>query len=412
MKTIFDLPKLLHFANTYSFVIFTNGNNIPYLYQPYRNLLAFGNTSLATKISDFTTLASFLQNNKKWLFGNLGYDLKNRIENLKSENKPIDSFAEIFFFEPEYVIEIIGEEYLFLKGDKDIFLDKYAQFFLVDDNFEQSTTTIHSLTSKSDYLANVEKIKNHIIEGDIYEANYCIAFEKYADINPVSTYLQLNNLSPAPFSCFYKQNDNYLLCASPERFIKKEGNKLISQPIKGTSKRSANKEEDENNKQQLLYSEKERAENLMIVDLVRNDLAKSSNAGTTQVEELFGIYSFAQVHQMISTVTSEIKTNFSEAEIIKNAFPMGSMTGAPKIKTMELIERYENFKRGIFSGSVGYFTPDKDFDFNVVIRSIIYNLEDAKITYAVGSAITFDSEAEQEYKECMLKAEAILKIIS
>jgi para-aminobenzoate synthetase component 1 len=161
-----------------------------------------------------------------------------------------------------------------------------------------------------------------------------------------------------------------------------------------------------------LQSEKEKAENLMIVDLVRNDLARSSKTGSVKVEELFGIYSFSQVHQMISTVSSQIKETTSAVEAIKNAFPMGSMTGAPKVMAMELIEKYENTKRGLYSGAIGYFAPNSDFDFNVVIRSIQYNESKQYLNFEVGSAITYDSDANLEYEECLLKAQAMMKALA
>jgi para-aminobenzoate synthetase component 1 len=201
------------------------------------------------------------------------------------------------------------------------------------------------------------------------------------------------------------------LSASPERFIKKSLNKLYSQPIKGTVRRAQDDAEDEKLKSALLASEKERAENLMIVDLVRNDLAKSSETGSVEVTELFGRYSFKQVHQMISTVSSTIIDGLNPVTAIANAFPMGSMTGAPKVMAMQLIEQYENSKRGLYSGAIGYFAPNEDFDFNVVIRSIQYNEERQYVNFEVGSAITIDSHAEQEYEECLLKASAMLRAL-
>ena len=222
----------------------------------------------------------------------------------------------------------------------------------------------------------------------------------------------MGTVSPNPFSAFYKVAHNYLLCASPERYLKKVEDKIYSQPIKGTSKRELNNLiEDENNKMNLLNSEKERAENVMIVDLVRNDLSKICMEGSVKVEELFGIYSFPQVHQMISTISGDLKNDRDLADIFRATFPMGSMTGAPKKKVMELIELYEKTKRGIFSGALGYITPEGDFDFNVVIRSILYNSSDKYLSIQAGSAITFNSNAEKEYEECLLKIEAMKKAL-
>ena len=275
----------------------------------------------------------------------------------------------------------------------------------------QKICTLKQRISKENYLANIEKIKNHILEGDVYELNYCMEFfDDKANINPTEIYQKLKAKSPVPFGAYLKYFDQYLICASPERFICKKNNQLISQPIKGTVKRNLLDEEKDNElKASLLNSEKERAENLMIVDLVRNDLAHSSKTGSVKVDELFGIYSFQQVHQMISTVSSTINENINPIDAIKNAFPMGSMTGAPKVMAMELIEQYEQTKRGLYSGAVGYFTPEGNFDFNVVIRSIQYNKANHYLNIMVGGAITFDSIAEQEYEECLLKAQATMQ---
>jgi para-aminobenzoate synthetase component 1 len=168
---------------------------------------------------------------------------------------------------------------------------------------------------------------------------------------------------------------------------------------------------DEQNKEELFHSSKDRSENVMVVDLMRNDLSKICKEGTVNVDELYGIYSFPQVHQMISTISGELKKNISFSEIIQATFPMGSMTGAPKKKVMELIEQYEKTKRGIFSGAVGYISPAGDFDFNVVIRSIMYNSMSGYLSFQTGSAVTFYSDPEKEWDECILKAEAMKKVL-
>jgi para-aminobenzoate synthetase component 1 len=247
----------------------------------------------------------------------------------------------------------------------------------------------------------------------LYEVNFCQEFFcEHLQIDPVSLFEKLKRLSPAPFACFLRHNEKFLLCSSPERFLKKEKNKLIAQPIKGTIRRSeSERDHDSQLKEQLRNDPKERAENVMIVDLMRNDLAKSSVPGTVKVEELFGIYTYPQVHQMISTVTSELRSDVHFVDAIRNAFPMGSMTGAPKIKAMQLIDHYEKTKRGLFSGSIGYITPDGDFDFNVVIRSMLYNRGNKYLSFQTGGAITYDSAAEKEYEESLLKAKAMMQIL-
>jgi para-aminobenzoate synthetase component 1 len=252
----------------------------------------------------------------------------------------------------------------------------------------------------------------HIHRGNIYEANFCQEF--YAEnlsIDALKIYTKLNQISKPPFATYVKLFDKYIMCASPERYLKKIGAKLISQPIKGTAPRSKDSEIDEKLKINLQKDEKERSENVMIVDLVRNDLSKSAEKGSVVVEELCEVYSFEQVHQMISTITSKVSSEIHPVRLLKETFPMGSMTGAPKYAAMQIIEELESFKRGVYSGAVGYFTPDSDFDFNVVIRSILYNESKRYVSYAVGSAITAKSVAEKEYQECVLKAKAMRQVL-
>jgi para-aminobenzoate synthetase component I len=278
----------------------------------------------------------------------------------------------------------------------------------------QPPPDIKGKIQKEEYISIIRHLQKHILRGDCYEINFCQEF--YSDktiIDPVAVYKKLAAVSPNPFSALYRVNDKWLLCASPERFLKKQGIKILSQPIKGTSKRvTGDIQKDELSKDQLLHSAKDRSENVMVVDLVRNDLAKICKEGTVQVDELYGIYSFPQVHQMISTVSGELKKNSSFAEIVKATFPMGSMTGAPKKRVMELIEQYEKTKRGIFSGCLGYISPNGDFDLNVVIRSIMYNASSAYLSFQAGSGITFYSDPEKEWEECLLKAEAIKTVLS
>ena len=265
---------------------------------------------------------------------------------------------------------------------------------------------------KDDYFEKVNRILSHIHRGDIYEANFCQEF--YAEgtsINPIETYKKLNAISKPPFATFLKLNDKYLMSASPERYLKREDNTVVSQPIKGTAKRSINAEEDLKLKQDLFKDEKERSENIMIVDLVRNDLSKTAIEGSVQVQELCKVYSFEQVHQMVSTIVSKVDDSMHSVDVLKRTFPMGSMTGAPKISAMKIIEKLEETKRGLYSGTVGYFEPNGDFDFNVVIRSILYNETNNYVSYSVGGAITSKSDPLKEYEECLIKAKAMREVL-
>ncbi len=362
----------------------------------------------------FENLKSFYENNKDWLFGFLTYDLKNEVEKLSSKNPDYLGFPEMHFFQPTVVIEIKSELVLIHSSEKlpqDIF-QTICDFKIKKSESATSISDLQNRMSKSTYIDTVGQIKNHILEGDVYEMNFCQEFFiENAVLDPFHVFNKLNEISRAPFSCFYKLKNRFLICASPERYMKKSENTLISQPIKGTIKRGADLAEDELFKKQLYNSEKDRAENVMIVDLVRNDFARVCEAGSVKVKELFGIYPFEQVFQMISTVEGKLKKEVHLIDAIKNTFPMGSMTGAPKVMAMQLIEKYEQSKRGLYSGAVGYITPDGDFDFNVVIRSMLYNQANQYLSFQVGGAIVYDSVPELEYEECLLKAKGILEVL-
>jgi len=265
---------------------------------------------------------------------------------------------------------------------------------------------------KEAYFKKVNALLEHIHKGDIYEANFCQEF--YAEntpLNPVQTFERLNTISKAPFSALLRWKKKHLLCASPERYLKRTEQTVWSQPIKGTARRGSNVSEDKEIAKALKQDPKERSENIMITDLVRNDLSKGALRGSVSVEELCEVYSFEQVHQMISTVKAKVANSKKSTDLIRETFPMGSMTGAPKISAMKLIEKHEETKRGLYSGTVGYFAPNGDFDFNVVIRSILYNAETQYISSSVGSAITAKSKPEKEYQECLLKAKAMRKVL-
>ncbi|GAB4259730.1 MAG: anthranilate synthase component I family protein [Vicingaceae bacterium] len=341
--------------------------------------------------------------------GFIAYDYKNEIEKLTSKNTNKFTFPNKFFFEPKY----------FLVADKQLIAadvpisDLNKKFDLLFDDCNTEKIILKSKETKAQYIDKIKRIKKHLQRGDVYEINYCHEFfVENLTINPYALYLKLKQKSPAPFACFVKYFDNYLIGASPERFLKKTGNKLIAQPIKGTIKRGADAQTDEILKNHLKNDPKERSENTMIVDLVRNDLSKIAQRNSVKVDELCEIYSFKQVHQMISTISCNLKKDVSFDEIIRATFPMGSMTGAPKIKAMELIDELEETKRGMYSGTVGYILPNGDFDFNVVIRSILYNAQKKYLSFMVGGAITIKSDPEKEYEETLLKAKAIFEVLN
>ncbi len=407
--------QLLAWAQQFHTIVWLDSNNYQQQYTNYDAVLAVEEfTSIKTDSQNaFEQLKDYKNTTEDWIFGYLTYDLKNDIEQLKSENNDELEFPELFFFQPQKLFLIKGNtlEVQYLKMvDDEIESDfkTILEFKLNDTSSVKDSPKIKLRLSKDDYFKNIDKVLSHIYRGDIYEANYCQEF--YAEnvrLDPLSVYNKLNTISNPPFASFFKQNAHFMLSASPERYIKKEGNKIISQPIKGTAKRHNNPETDAQLKNDLRNDIKERSENVMIVDLVRNDLSLTATKGSVKVEELCQVYSFDQVHQMISTVTSQIKSNIDAVDVIKTTFPMGSMTGAPKISAMHIIEGLELTKRGLYSGSLGYFTPNNDFDFNVIIRTILYNKFKNYVSYSVGGAITAKSDPVKEYEECLLKAKAM-----
>jgi len=408
--------KLLHWANNFNSICYLESNvenqlnnHSSFNYTTYDSVFAIDAIDvLQCNVGNaFEQLKIFIAKNNDWVFGNFSYDLKNELENLTSENLSENSFNDLCFFVPTYLIFQHGNNFeLHTFNDDDLFFD-YIENQLV---IQQKLPTIKfekRLTEK-EYADRFKEIKTHIQLGNVYEMNFCFEFfAKNISLSATHVFEQLNKLSHAPMSCFYKVNGNYILCASPERFLKKVDNKIISQPIKGTAKRNANLQQDLQNKLDLQNNLKEQTENVMIVDLVRNDLSKLAKPRTVRVEELFGTYTFKQVHQLISTISCEVSDDENVVDIIKSAYPMGSMTGAPKYSAMQIIEQIENTKRGSYSGAVGYIAPNGNFDFNVVIRSLLYNSDTKYLSYSVGSAITASANSYEEYQECLLKAKVI-----
>lgn len=412
--------QMLGWAQQYREVVWLDSNGYTQQYTSYDAVLAVD--AFTSVITDyykaFEDLAAYRRVTADWIFGYLSYDLKNDTENLTSGNFDGLGFADLFFFQPKKLLLLKGDElemlYLPLCDDE------------IDNDFlailqwkqEQSLPVSKPLNikqriSKEEYIKKADKMLSHIYRGDIYEANFCMEFyAEDAELHPLDTYMRLNAISEPPFAVFLKNYKHYLLSASPERYLRKEGNKVISQPIKGTARRSENPSEDAQIKLALLADEKERSENIMIVDLVRNDLSHTAEKQSVKVEELCEAYTFKQVHHLISTVTSVVHEDCVAEEVLRTTFPMGSMTGAPKISAMQIIENLEETKRGLYSGAVGYFTPNGDFDFNVVIRSILYNEVNRYVSFSVGSAITVEATPEKEYEECLLKAGAMYRVLN
>lgn len=379
-------------------------------------LLAFGEgeTIILKKNDSLQKLQEFIDQQKgNYLFGYLSYDLKEQLHGLKSENNDGLLFPETYFWKPKYVVNLHKESVEFLQGEKNSESLNFISQFLeeeTDQNFHPHNFEFKARIPKEEYIAKIVKIKEQIQLGNIYELNFCQEYfaENVEIPYEIDTYFKLNTITQAPYSSYFKFGDFDIFCGSPERFLKKEGNKLISQPIKGTAPRGASEAEDVILKSNLANDPKERAENIMIVDLVRNDLSRVASVNSVRVDELCEIYSFETVHQMISSISCDLKEGVNFTEILKATFPMGSMTGAPKLRAMELIEELESFKRGLYSGSIGYITPNGDFDFNVVIRTLLYNKNERYLSCSVGGAITIQSDPEKEYQECLVKVKRIM----
>ncbi|SMO41428.1 para-aminobenzoate synthetase component 1 [Saccharicrinis carchari] len=414
--------KLVHFCATFEYAAVYDSNDYycgkqgKVNYNSFNFLAGLGHISKVK--GDFDAVYKFHNKHRDWLCGYWGYDLKNKLEKLSSDNKDGLQFSDASFFRPRYIIQCSGTTCtvgyipeINHKNEIQELIDaivSQAEFM----GFE-SEIKFKSRVSEKEYVDTVNAVLKHIYKGDIYEMNYCMEFYAHnAKINPYAGFNDLIKISPTPFASFLKAQDKFALCASPERYIKKEGANIISQPIKGTAKRTDDIKKDEAIKNDLACSVKERSENIMIVDLVRNDLSRVAAPGSVKVEELCGIYPFAQVFQMISTITAQLGEGKEGIEAIKASFPPGSMTGAPKIRAMKIIEKYEYTKRGLYSGALGFFTPDGDFDFNVVIRTLLYDAANHYLSFMVGSAITEKSMPHLEYKECLLKAKAILQLFN
>jgi len=409
--------QLLHWANQYSSCSFLDSHHYKHAYNEIECIVGAGALQFFSPINNEQKAAfhHFLANSNDWLFGHIAYNytqlLYPSIQNNYTDNI---GFAPILFFQPAIVVQLYQNKLViesYTENPAEIFTT--IQETSIQTPISTKSIQLQPKISKENYLQSIEQLQQHIARGDCYEINFCQEFfSSSAVINPVDVYEHLTKISPNPFACFYRQEHQYLLCASPERYLKKTNETLVSQPIKGTFKRNlTNKQEDEILKQELYQNHKERSENVMVVDLVRNDLSKICKEGSVEVEELFGIYSFPQVHQMISTIKGKVFPTTNFMDMIDATFPMGSMTGAPKKRVIELINEFEKSNRGLYSGAVGYIAPNRDFDFNVVIRSLLYNSTTQYLSYQVGSGITFNSVAVHEYEECLLKASAMVEVL-
>lgn len=367
----------------------------------------------------FAALQRFRAARNDWVFGHLAYDLKQETHGQPSRHPERCGFDDLYFFRPETLILASGKDLrIGLCGPdagsraKRLHRELLAQA-VTPPVYPDSVPQWHSVLSDKEYLKAVARLQRHLQRGDAYEVNFCREWHaEVQGLDPLALYARLNELSPAPFAACYRVRDSYLFCGSPERFLRTAGEEVISQPIKGTIRRGKDHEEDERLKEELRSSPKERSENVMVVDLVRNDLSRCALPGSVEVRELFGLYSFPRVHQLITTVAARLQPGLAREALLQAAFPMGSMTGAPKHRVLQLIEAEERSRRGLFSGAVGYLSPEGDMDFNVVIRSLLYHAGTGYLSFQAGSGITIYSDPEKELEECLLKAAAMRQALS
>ena len=409
--------EALAWANQFPTFAFYDSNGYGDRLQHYDWVLAVDSlkTLVLTNTSGaFDLLEDFRQRySDSWLFGFLSYDLKNDVEPLTSQHPNRLHSPELLFFQPRFLFRMSGNKLTVNRNflEATALVNVINAYELPKEPFSKKIELFSNM-NKDAYLERVRHIQNLIRHGEVYEVNLCRESASYeVRINPLTTFLRINDELRSPFSAYVKHEGLHILSFSPERYLRRQGDEIISQPIKGTAPVGNTPEENEAIRESLASNPKERAENVMIVDLVRNDLAKTSLPGTVRVENLFEVQSFQTINQMVSTIRGKIDNNFSSIDVIRNSFPMGSMTGAPKFRAMQVIDEVEMSRRGVFSGTIGYFSPDGNFDFNVVIRSVLYQEKERYLSFTSGGAITYDSVPEDEFQETLLKGERICDLL-
>jgi para-aminobenzoate synthetase component 1 len=358
---------------------------------------------------DWDELNAWLTEKEDWVVGWIGYDVRRSLERFGEEKLRASQFPQLALIRPANVFKIRGSEVTVVKG---AWHDSLNEWLSMQPSEGAVGVDLKPVVSHAEYLEHIASLKREIAAGNVYELNYCMPFEARVNlVDPPSIWKRIYHETQAPFSAYARIGVHHVMCASPERYLKRTDNRVISQPIKGTVRRGLTPEVDARLKTELESSRKEVAENVMIVDLVRNDLSRCAERDTVQVEELCRVHSFKTVHHLVSTIRCDVAPKTTWVDLIRATFPMGSMTGAPKLSAMKLIAEHEETERGIYSGSIGYIEPNGDFDFNVVIRSVQYDAASQMASCHVGGAITALCEAEDEYNECLTKAEAVLRAL-
>lgn len=367
--------------------------------------------------SEIEQLNVWLKEKTLPVFGYVSYEAKKLFEKNAYFNSCSDGSDLLYFFEPEHIWKEENGTWICLTeeqpNERSVIEDFLSNYKNIEQSSHEEKLVFEMLETKDSYIEKIERILVNIQRGDYYETNFCMPLQAKGLIHDTFAHFsKMNNATEAPHAVYFNGHNLQLLCTSPERFLQKNGNTLISQPIKGTIKRGSNSAEDEENKTLLRTSKKERSENIMIVDLVRNDLSRIATKASVNVKSLCELHTFKTLHHLISTIEAKLPSNITFTQILAATFPMGSMTGAPKISAVQHMEKLEVLDRGMYSGTFGVIEPNGNFDFNVIIRSAVYNKEKKQTTIKVGSAITHASNAESEYDECLLKAASTLSIFN
>lgn len=422
---VIDVPKiknqLIQWGNQFEHVVWLDSNAYPDSDKTYEAILAVDASKVFQSDSPdaLNELKEYRKANKDWLFGYLSFNAgatTNPQQNTDREENLLE-FPKLSFFHPRKIF-FIKEDSIEIHYASDKESEIEADWKAINDvkvqDYLQNKPNLQvaSRLSKPEYLDKIQEIQAYIEQERITEINFCQEFYAHAKLeNPLAVYQHLNEISKTPFASYVRMEEKHVLCASPERYLSNTDGRIKSQPIKGTAKRKEKTLEDRKIRLSLETDEKEVTENVIITEMIVDELYEVAEEGSVQITELCKAYSFKQVHQLISTIVCQLKPELDGVDAIKATYPMGSMTGIPKNNTLEIIDAIENFDRGLYSGGIGYFAPNDDFDFNVVIRSILYNAKNEYVSFAAGGAITALSNPENEYEEVKLKVKAMEQVL-
>jgi para-aminobenzoate synthetase component I len=351
--------------------------------------------------------------------GYWGYDLARRLMNVPNKAKKIDRLADmavgiydwaIIQDHKRKVAQLVSRQLDTgtIRVLPEILARLQNNSAELPSNFQVHGNTVSDL-GRTEYHLAFDTVQKYLEAGDCYQVNLAQSFTANATGDAMQAYLALRKLSPAPYSAFLNLPQFQILCTSPERFLRSSEGRVETRPIKGTRPRMTDKQKDRQMKQELLRSPKDRSENLMIVDLLRNDLGKSCSPGSITAPEMFEVESYEQVHHLVSTVTGQLAQGEDALALLRNCFPGGSVTGAPKQRAMEIIEELEPCRRGIYCGSIGYIGDDGNMDTNITIRTLAYS--EGKLRFWAGGGIVADSNEEDEYQETLDKAKAMMQVL-